>query len=159
MEDPVRIRPARASDRRCLLQLWQGLIEHHRGLAPKLPGLDPKPDALRTEIDRGLASPACKVFVAEAGDRAVGFLFCEIDSSGRASAEGGGVGSLHEMYIRPSWRRRGVARALVRVALEWLQELGVKRISVRIEAANPEALGFWRRQGFEDRARVLERTL
>jgi GNAT superfamily N-acetyltransferase len=157
MRDAIRIRPARGSDRHTLLRLWVELVEHHRKLAPDLPGADPRPEALRGEIDRGLDSPSCRVLLAEVSEEAVGFLFAEVESRGQSASPGAAVGWLHETYVRPDSRRRGVADALVRASLAWLHERGVGRVSVRIEATNPEALGFWRRLGFEERARVLER--
>jgi GNAT superfamily N-acetyltransferase len=158
MRDPIRIRPARESDRQALFQLWAELIEYHRKLAADLPGTDAGPEALRSELDRGLGSPSCRLLVGELAGEIVGFLFAEVESRVRSGGGRDSVGWLHETYVRPEWRRRGVADALVRASLAWLRERGVRRVSVRVEAANPEALGFWRRQGFEDRARVLERS-
>ncbi len=59
----------------------------------------------------------------------------------------------------PDFRGRGAADTIVDAGIAWLGLRGAERVSVRVEAANSEAFGFWRRQGFEERAYVLERAV
>ncbi len=154
MGDPVRIRTARAADGDCLVRLWVELIDHHRALVPSLRHAAARPDRLQAEVDRGLRSADCRFFVAEVEEQVVGFLFVERETGASA-----GGGWLHEMYLQPDFRGRGAADTIVDAGIAWLGRRGAERVSVRVEAANSEAFGFWRRQGFEERAYVLERAV
>jgi GNAT superfamily N-acetyltransferase len=153
----VPTRSANASDTEPLLDLWVQLIDHHRRLSPELPGLRPTRASLLGEIERGLASAACRIFVAESEGRILGFLFAEADPPGKS--EEGGVGRIHETFVLPGHRGVGVGTALVRAAVDWVRDRGASRMSVRVEESNPEARLFWLQLGFADRARVLERPL
>jgi GNAT superfamily N-acetyltransferase len=152
----VSTRPATVSDTDRLLDLWLELIEHHRRLSPGLPGLRPTRKSLHAEIERGLGSGACRIFVAESEGEIVGFLFAEADAP-RGSRQG--AGQIHETFVSPEHRRRGVGGRLVRVAVDWLGGRGASRVSVRVEETNPEARLFWLHHGFGDRARLLDLTL
>lgn len=152
-----RIRRAVPGDRERLAELWIDLIDHHRRLDldyPPTPGLR---EAIRRELERGLRSPECRVWIAEDGS---GFLFAEVDpAAGAGRAAAGATGWIHELYVEPASRRRGVARALVKTAEAFFVERGVERASVRVETTNPAALEFWTRLDFAERSRILERAL
>lgn len=156
MQGRVRIRDARPSDRPALLRLWSELIAHHRDLAPGALRADTSRNGLSEEIDRGTRSESCRVWIAEADGEAVGFLFVEAPATPTSALPPGWI---HEAYVRPGHRGAGVGAGLVREGIEWLRSRGVRRVSVRVEAANGEAHRFWVRHGFDDRARVLERGL
>lgn len=154
MDPQLEIRRARLSERDAVLEMWLRLIEHHRRLDPDYPLPPGLRMGLRSEIDRGLTRPNCAIWLAQAGSSPLGFCFAESeDPDGRGDPSS--VGWIHELWVEPQWRRRGVAAALLRPALGFLAERG-SRISVRVESANADAIGFWRSRGFRPRAQVLE---
>jgi GNAT superfamily N-acetyltransferase len=153
VDEQLEIRRARLSECDVVLDLWLRLIDHHRHLDPDYPvpsGLRP---GLRSEIDRGLTRAGCAIWLALAG-APVGFCFAELDP-GSPRGDGPATGWIHELWVEPESRGRGVAAALVEQARAFLIERN-PRIAVRVEAANGDALGFWRAQGFRERAHVLE---
>jgi ribosomal protein S18 acetylase RimI-like enzyme len=58
---------------------------------------------------------------------------------------------LDDLFVDPSWRRRGIATALVVRIADVLRARGV---SCLIVTANPHALGFYRSVGFVDIGRA-----
>ena len=54
---------------------------------------------------------------------------------------------LEDLFVEPTWMRRGVATALVACIVDVLRSQGVSCLEV---TANPHALGFYRRVGFRD---------
>ena len=54
---------------------------------------------------------------------------------------------LEDLFVEPTWMRRGVATALVARIVDVLRSQGVSCLEV---TANPHALGFYRRVGFRD---------
>jgi ribosomal protein S18 acetylase RimI-like enzyme len=154
----VRIRLAGGSDRQGLLALWLDLIQHHRHLDPDYPALPGIRELLLNEIDRGLRSRSCRLGIAEEDGLPAGFVFAEIGGDERHLGASPSMAWIHELYVDPSWRRQGVGSALVGLAGQFFTERGAQLASVRVEVANPEALGFWSRLGFEERSRVLTRA-
>jgi len=150
------VRAARVEDREGLLALWLDLVEHHRRLAPQEAPAPSLRSVLAEELARGIARSRCCVQVAERGGARVGFLFAEVEPSGRAG-EAPPSGWIHELWVVPEQRRQGVAAALVAAADAFFAARGVTRVSVRVESANADALRYWSRRGFGERARVLER--
>ena len=60
------------------------------------------------------------------------------------------------MYIEPSHRRRGIARALTEGVARFAVERGAERVTLRTFAQNEGALAVWTELGFE--ARILQLT-
>lgn len=58
---------------------------------------------------------------------------------------GAGDGELEDLFVDPLWHRRGIARRLLRDAVEALRESGPRRLWV---VGNPQALAFYRAVGF-----------
>ncbi len=156
MGEDARIRRAAPGDRARLVSLWLDLVAHHRRLDPDYPAVPGIRDALQREIERGLTQPACGMWLAEAADEPVGFLFAEVEATG-SPASGGGLAWIHELFVAPEARRRGIASRLVEAALAFFAERGSSRTAVRVESANSEGERFWRARGFGERARILER--
>jgi diamine N-acetyltransferase len=150
------VRPARADDHEAILGFWLDLIEHHRRLAPGDAPLPVLRDVLANEIRRGTSRARCQVLVAERAGERVGFLFAEVEPEG-AAADPSPLGWIHELWVVPDERRRGAASALVAATDAFFQAHGVRRVSVRVESGNAEALRYWSRRGFADRAHILER--
>lgn len=151
------IRSAGAQDRHELLGLWLDLIEHHRRLDPDYPGLPGVREVLLREISRGLTDPSCQLGLAVPGPR--GFVFCEFEKAPALRSAGPlpASGWIHELYVVPEWRRRGLGGRLVDFATDFLETLGGARLSVRVESGNGPGLAFWERHGFAERERILRR--
>lgn len=111
---------------------------------------------LAGEIRRGTERQRCRLLVAESGSQRIGFLFAEVEPGG-PPGDVSPSGWIHELFVVPDARGRGVARALVVQADAFFAARGVQRISVRVESGNVEALRYWRERGYAERARILER--
>ena len=149
------VRSARAQDRTRVLGLWLDLVEHHQRLDPAYPSLPGLRGYLLREIDRGIARPGCWLGLADADGGAVGFLFAEVQKAERG--DGSGSGWIHELYVEPGQRRRGVASALLEGAVDFFKQCGAVAVSVRVESSNELAFQFWNRHAFVERARILTR--
>ncbi len=111
---------------------------------------------LASEIRRGTERQRCRLLVAERGHERLGFLFAEVEPAG-GPGEAPSSGWIHELYVVPDARGRGLAQALVAEADAFFAARGVQRVSVRVESGNAEALRYWQERGFTERARILER--
>lgn len=64
------------------------------------------------------------------------------------------VGFLEGLFVAPTWRRRGVARALVRAALGWSREHAARGFASNVLLDNPASLALHRALGFVETGRV-----
>ncbi len=138
--------------------MWLDLIEHHRRLDSDFPPVAGLLESLRREIDRGVRASSCMLLVGEDGDRLVGFLFAEVEGGGeRDDLSSRDAAWIHELYVEPGSRDSGLGGSLLERADRWFEEREVPRVRVRVEVRNTAGLRFWRRCGFDDQARILER--
>lgn len=140
-----------------MLALWLNLISHHRALSEDYPVLPGIASVISSELRRAAARDSCRLFVAELEGALMGFLFAEIEGGSGPGAEPSPAW-VHELWVEPEFREQGVAAQLLAESDAFFAARGVKRVSVRVESANADALEFWARRGFGERARILERV-
>lgn len=74
-------------------------------------------------------------------DRSVGFLMMRIYDDGVTAY-------VHDFYLTPNARRQGYGTELYSKLREQLKDQGVKQVYLSVQADNPAALDFWKKQGF-----------
>jgi len=84
------------------------------------------------------------LLVAEAEDVLAGTLIAAWD---------GWRGSFYRLAVRPDWRRRGLARALVREGERRLGERGAVRLTAIIADDDSVAISFWSALGYRRQPR------
>ena len=97
------------------------------------------------------------LLVAVSGKRIVGLIHGEVRHNPilRASP----LGVLMELYVHPSYRRRGVARRLIEEAAKRLREKGAKAIAAEFPHLNEIAVSFYRDLGFRPLTSVYIKEL
>jgi ribosomal protein S18 acetylase RimI-like enzyme len=125
----LKIRPLVIEDYDELVELWR---------EAELP-YKPKGRDARERIEKELAGP-CSVFLAaELDGRFVGAVLGTHD---------GRKGWINRVAVRPAYRRRGIARALVEAAEERLHAAGIEIVTCLIEDWNRESLAFFEGVGY-----------
>ena len=59
-------------------------------------------------------------------------------------------GYVSNLYIKKSYRNKGIGKKLLNISLKWLKQNKVKYISLEIHLENKKALKFYRNLGFND---------
>jgi ribosomal protein S18 acetylase RimI-like enzyme len=77
----------------------------------------------------------------------------------RARMMRGDVWHIATAYVRPRGRKRGVLKALLRDAVAAGRERGATRVTLYVQADNPDGVAVWRRLGFQDDMYYLATTL
>jgi ribosomal protein S18 acetylase RimI-like enzyme len=85
--------------------------------------------------------------VAEEGGEPVGTVYANISSPH--------FGFVFGLYTRPSTRRRGVARALMRAIAAAIREQGRRYVVLSVDTPNEAGRALYERLGFADAARLL----
>ena len=97
---------------------------------------------IRTEIE----SPLCDLIVEEADGRIIGFALAKTAAD---EAE------LYQLAVLPAYRRRGIARRLLRELYDALRERGAAMCFLEVRSGNREAIALYESEGFE---RISVRT-
>lgn len=98
------------------------------------------------EISAFLSEPPNSMWLALDGDRPAGFLRFSGASEGAAAVVASDQGAaIIGAYVRPEYRGRRAALALLNAAIQHYQGQGYTCCSVDFESFNPEAAVFWMR--------------
>jgi len=142
----VEIRRATLKDIRDILPVWGQLAEFHSGLdtafTPSAQWAREYGSYLRVLISRDDALAV----MAKDGAEVVGYAVGRITML-PPFFEHRTRGYIHDVFVKPQFRRRGVGRRLVDEILRWLRQRGVNLVELTV-AANNDAVPFWERLGF-----------
>ncbi len=146
MATTVEIRRATSRDIGGILPIWGELADFHSALDP---AFQPAPQWEReygAYLRALLARDDALAVVAREGEQIVGYAVGRITTMPPFFAHRH-RGYIHDVYVRPPYRRRGIGRRLVEELLTWLRRRGVTLVELSVAAGN-EALPFWERLGF-----------
>ncbi len=86
--------------------------------------------------------------IAEDGDKAVGFVAC--DTNWISIFERKKVGEIHEIFVLPEYRGRGIGTELMRLAIEYARKRGRNVAELWVGRKNYRARKFYERLGFRE---------
>lgn len=145
-----KIRKGRLSDGPDVVELWKGLIDHHRDLTCyDMEMTKDAPEIWRKWYERHVRSPKRRAAVAEADGRIIGYFLGAIDSRPELFKRRE-YAHIYDTYVLEEWRRKGVAAALLDDFTAWGKEKGIDWFTVYYSPENPHGLGFWHGSGFTD---------
>ncbi|MDZ7748392.1 MAG: GNAT family N-acetyltransferase [Halofilum sp. (in: g-proteobacteria)] len=104
------------------------------------------PDAARRFIEQRLHNGDAHIICALSGEDVAGFvqLFPTLDSIGLAPAW-----ILHDLFVDPAWRRRGVARLLMQASRELGVQSGASLMTLCTGVDNLGAQALYESEGWE----------
>lgn len=88
-------------------------------------------------------------FVALNGEKLIGVIMAGHD---------GRRGFIHHTAVSPDYRRRGIAKQLVKAALNALKGLGINKVALLVFERNKDGNKFWETIGFTARDDVVYRN-
>ena len=153
----VEIRRATIKDIKEILPVWGQLADFHSALDPAFTPSAQWPREygayLRTLISRDDAIAV----VAKESLEVVGYAVGRITTL-PPFFEHRYRGYIHDVFVKPECRRRGVGRQLVEEILRWLERHRVTLVELTV-AANNDAIPFWQRLGFRVYMHQMKREL
>ena len=159
MSGEVTVRRATAADREAIGPLWQEMMDYHCTLNPEVFAL--AEDALSCWLewfDTILQDENRIVLVAEVDGKPVGYVHGTVGETPPVYARRK-HGSIVEISVTASWRRRGVGGKLVGALFDWFRQRGLAEVRLGRSPRNPLATAFWRKLGFEPHMVQMRRKL
>jgi|SRR3989344_3933297 len=90
--------------------------------------------------------------VAIERDKIIGFGQAEIKNY----EDDSNYGEVEKVYIKKEFRKKGIARILVKELIGWLKKEGTKAIGARVYSGNNPLIRFFGKMGFKIRAVFIE---
>jgi ribosomal protein S18 acetylase RimI-like enzyme len=128
----MKIRGATPEDEADIVALW-------RACGLTVPYNDPAKD-----FRFALSKPASDVLVAEDGGIAGSVMV----------GHDGHRGWIYYLAVAPARQRRGLGRALVTAAEQWLAQRGIAKLNLMVREHNHAVAAFYRKLGFELMPRI-----
>jgi len=145
MNDQILIRPIEETDFSAYRELRLEALRGH----PEAFGSDHDEQAADPELAwnrmrSSIEGTQSRIFLADAGGELVGIVavFRESGVKVRHSA------NVVSVYVRPAWRGRRLAELMIRQAIEWCGEVGVRIVRLCVTAGNEAAIACYLRCGF-----------
>jgi len=153
----MQIRPARPADLPAVSRLAAELVRlHHRYDPPRFLLVEPVEDGYQWFFSREVKRKGAIILVAEDdAARIVGYAYGTLEGRDWNDLLDA-CGKLNDLYVDPSARRQGIARALVTEMFAALKARGAPRVVLLSAWKNPEAHAFFESMGF--RRTMLEMT-
>jgi ribosomal protein S18 acetylase RimI-like enzyme len=137
-------------------------VEHQdfsRSLEPSWPEGRAVVDDYVAFLEKECAAHDGCVLLAEAEGAVVGFVCVVATTRGDSPDDPAIFAWIHDIFVRPAHRRRGVARALMAAAESFARSRGAKELRLGVIDRNETARGMYRALGFRDYTRVLTKPL
>ncbi len=157
VEHAVTIRPATPGDMEILGGFGALLVALHHELDAKRfiePGKT-TPQRYGHFLKSQLAQPDVIVLVAEAQGRLLGYAYAASEGFDYMSLRGP-AGLIHDLFVDPASRRRGIGRLLMEAAMAGLKSMGCERFVLSTAHRNEAARNLFAAMGF--RPTMVEMT-
>lgn len=154
----VLIRKAGAGDLEVIGKLWCEFMDFHSARDPHYSRAEAGEKCFKEFIGKRIASADSRVLVAESGGEVVGYLLAGLTQNPPVLKERD-YGVISDLAVTGRCRRMDIGGKMYREALLWFAERGVRRIELRVAAANEVSTAFWVKNGFAPYAVVLSKNI
>ena len=107
------------------------------------------------EMEKLIESPDAAIFLAFAGEEAIGFAQCQLRQDYVEGTDTSPVGYLEGLYVKESYRKQGYAKLLIAHAEQWVRNKGCQEFASDCELDNEESLAMHLRLGFTEANRII----
>jgi GNAT superfamily N-acetyltransferase len=144
------IREAAEKDYAGLNALFEEIDEHHRKALPHIFRKPDGPARTRDFLSMILADQNAVIFIAEIEDQIIGLVYAYLrslpDIPIRIPSR---VCEVDHLIVKQSYRRHGIAKALMERVHQWASRMEVDRLELSVWNFNEEAQAFYRELGYE----------
>jgi ribosomal protein S18 acetylase RimI-like enzyme len=148
MTEPGVVRNATNQDIDRIADLWAEQLDFHAGIDPRFERRPGSRDGFADHLRGRLGQGDFILLVAEVEGEVIGFLNGELSNYSPCFVSRA-HGFIDNLAVSPRWQRNGHGTALLKKSMSWFTERGVPAVELRVLMANPLAMGFWEKAGFQ----------
>jgi len=150
----IETREAKKGDVPILMELWECFMKEHDGIIGKKQAKfeTRKKGAfagMKKMIEKEIRSKKKVVFLAEVSGEIVGYTGCLIILEASIYPNKY-FGQPLDIYVKPAFRREGVADALFGEVMRWLKRKKISKVFLKVNINNKISYKFCKKRGFED---------
>ena len=116
---------------------------------------DHTPEDLEPDLLALILQVNAAIFLAMEDSRAVGFAQCQLRHDYVEGTATSPVGYLEGLYMRPEYRHKGIAKALLAACEAWAGEQGCREFASDCELTNYDSFRFHLALGFQEANRII----
>lgn len=143
MMKPITLREATMADMPILLQFEQGVIRAER---PFDVTLDDDPINYY-DLEQLITAPHINLVVAVSGEELIGSGYARIETA-KPYLKHDRYAYLGFMYVKETWRGKGVNNMIIDALKEWTQKQGITEMRLEVYNENESALRAYGKAGF-----------
>jgi ribosomal protein S18 acetylase RimI-like enzyme len=156
----LSIRPAQRADLPALGRLGAALMRAHYEFDPQR-FLSPRhgsEEGYAAFLGSMLEDADSAIFVAEIDGDVAGYIYAALEPLSWKELRGP-AGFIHDVAVDETYRRRGVASALMQAAVDWLRANNAPRVVLWTAAPNTAAQRLFARLGFRETMKEMTMEL
>lgn len=145
------IRFASKKDTPELIRLAQAMADYHHQLDPAHYRKASEYEQLEEYPKEWMADKNSAMIVAEENGKIDGYCVAAVENAKDFMTPAiKKIGVIHGVFVEGPSRKKGVGRALVAHAVEWLKKKDAGHIELTVDANNRESYAAWKKLGFTD---------
>ena len=149
------IRPLKKDEVERLLGLWKEFMNDPSAIDEPIPTHDENTKRQREFVTKMMEEDPGQVTVAVDAGELVGYVMFQSEVKPPLEIDHK-LSYVMDLYVRPSQRRRGVAKQLLRSCLDRVRSKGVTYVQLRVWHMNKGAIALYRQFGFRDRIITMQ---
>ena len=138
-------------------QLWMPLAEEMQDYSDREFSEDIEEKALKKRR-KTLESDNAICFVAEIDEELVGLVSASIDNEDGLFKQLG-TAYIHDLYVRPDYRREGLASKLMNKIENWASDNSCQYVEFSVDSPNTPAIEFYRDEGYSEIRKKMRKAL
>jgi GNAT superfamily N-acetyltransferase len=148
------VREAYQDDVGRVVELWAEMVDFHAQYDPRFQRGQGSEEGFATHLSEKLDDPDYLLLVAEVDGEVVGFLNGELQKY-PPCFEHRDHGFIHNVAVSSDAQRGGVGTTLLKEAMAWFTGTGSSTVEGKVLMANPAAMEFWQKTGFEPYMQII----
>ena len=112
-------------------------------------------EELKVTLANILSQDKFQVWLYVVADTSVAFIYLSIRTDYVEGSDGSPTGYVEGIYVKPDYRRTGIAHRLLEAGEQWVRQKGCKQIGSDISLHNQLSYHFHLHSGFREAARLI----
>jgi len=154
----VTIRKSTSNDIESLINLYGEMEDYVRGISSDpvfTLGSNWRELARRYFVEFSKSNDKL-VLVAQDRNNIVGFLTAMITTTLPIFVQRK-YGSLNDMFVKQEHRGKGIGKKLLKTAIGWFEQKHIRRIELRVDSKNRDAIAFYKTHAFKIRGYTMKK--